>query len=642
MNYGFVRVGAAVPEIKVADCVYNANKIIGLIKQAQDNNIQFVVFPELCLTAYTCADLFYQRVLIEEAKEQMIEILKKTKGYDVVSIIGMPVFKDNQLFNCAVVIQKGLILGVVPKTYLPGSGEFYEERWFSPSFIAQSDTVSIAGHEVPFGTDLLFENKDNSEVCFGIELCEDLWAPIPPTSLQAMAGAIIHFNLSASNELIGKCEYRKSLIKQQSARCISGYVYSSAGKGESTTDLVYGGHALISEYGKIIEESERFSDQDVLIYSEIDIEKLLSDRQKSNTFMESKTKSNFRRINFSQKKVFFERLKRKINPHPFVPGRDKDINKRCAEIFQIQTCALAKRIEYSKAQTAIIGVSGGMDSTLALLATVKAFDMLKKPRKSIFAFTMPGFGTSDVTYENSIKVIEATGVTKKEVDIKSACTQHFNDIKHDINIHDVTFENVQARERTQVLMDYANKVNGLVIGTGDLSEIALGWSTYNGDHMSMYAVNCSIPKTLVKFLIKWLADNDFDEGTKESLYDILNTPISPELLPNNDGEKITQKTEDIIGPYELHDFFLYHMIRCCESPEKILFLCNQAFNKKYSTETIKKWLAVFYKRFFSQQFKRSCIPDGPKVGTVSLSPRGDWKMPSDAEAEIWINRINNK
>lgn len=641
MEYGFLRVAAAVPELKVANCRYNAERIIELIKKAEEKGIKIVVFPELSITAYTCGDLFHQDMLLKDAQSQLGRILDETRGNSIVSIVGMPLSADNQLYNCAVVLQSGSILGVIPKTYVPNYSEFYEQRWFSSGSKAASDSVYICGQHVPFGTDIIFEDKEHKELCFGVEICEDLWVPIPPSSLLSMQGATVIFNPSASNELIGKYEYRKELVSQQSAKCIAGYVYASSNINESTTDVVFGGHAMISEYGSLLAESERFSDKDQLIYSEIDLHKLMNDRRKNTSFMEYRKdcSKSFRKVQFEVGKGRIDSLNRYIDPHPFVPSNAATRDKRCSEIFSIQTSALAKRIKHTGLKCAVIGISGGLDSTLALLVTAKAFDKLGIDRSNIIGVTMPGFGTTDITYTNALDLMKSMKVTIREINIKAACLQHFKDIGHDAAIHDVTYENVQARERTQILMDLANKLGGLVIGTGDLSELALGWCTYNGDHMSMYSVNCSIPKTLVRFLVGWVADNMVSDSTRDVLHKILNTPISPELLPPDEKGQINQKTEDIIGPYELHDFFLYHMIRYGAEPGKIMFIAGEVFKDKYAEEEIKKWLKVFLKRFFSQQFKRSCLPDGPKVGTISLSPRGDWRMPSDAEANSWLADI---
>lgn len=639
MNYGFVRVGAAVPEMRVAECQYNAGNIVEMIEKAEKLGIEFVVFPELSITAYTCGDLFHQEQLLNDAINQLKKILDRTANLHIVAILGLPLYVDNQLYNCGVAIQKGKILGVVPKTYIPGYSEFYEQRWFASGTNSVRESICLWGQEIPFGMDLLFEARDNKKLVFGIELCEDLWVPIPPSSSQALAGATLLFNLSASNEVIGKYEYRRKLIEQQSGRCIAGYVFSSAGIGESTTDVVFGGHALVAENGSLLKEGERFSFREQLIYTEIDIEKLGNDRCKNTSFKEGKRDKTFRKISFDWRPRETIGLLRTIDAHPFVPSSPEKRDERCHEIFSIQTVGLRKRLMHTNIKKAIIGVSGGLDSTLALLVIAKTFDDLGIPRENIEAITMPGFGTTGTTYSNAMELMKALGTNITEIDIKPACMQHFRDIQHDMNVHDLTFENVQARERTQILMDWATKKNGLVIGTGDLSELALGWCTYNGDHMSMYSVNCSIPKTLVRFLVQWAADHVALGNTKKVLYSILETPITPELLPPDETGKINQKTEDIIGPYELHDFFLYHMVRYGAPPKKILFLAERAFEGRYTSEVIRQWLIVYFKRFFSQQFKRSCLPDGPKVGTISLSPRGDWRMPSDAVANMWLKEL---
>ncbi|NLY43428.1 MAG: NAD(+) synthase [Clostridiaceae bacterium] len=642
MDLGYIRVAAAVPHVRVADCKYNRTRICNLIDEAVKKDVQIMVFPELCITSYTCGDLFHQRLLLDSAEEQLKEILLATKDVETVVIVGMPVPAGNQLFNCAVVLQKGNILGVVPKTYIPNHSEFYEKRWFASSAHTLSNTITICNQQVPFGTDLLF--KDD-KVCFGIEICEDLWAPIPPSSFHCLNGAKLIFNLSASNEVIGKTEYRTSLVKQQSARCIAGYVYVSAGGGESTTDVVFSGHAIIAENGSILCESKKFDEQEQLIISEIDMDRLALDRQKTTSFMappgrSANLSSNYRIVPFKLKDVNIQHIHRHIEPYPFVPQAEEKRKKRCEEIFSIQVAGLSKRIRHTGLKKAVIGISGGLDSTLALLVTVKTFDKLGIDRKNIIGIMMPGFGTTERTSNNARKLMESLGVTIREISIKEACIQHFKDIGHEPQVHDITFENAQARERTQILMDIANKEGGLVIGTGDLSELALGWATYNGDHMSMYAVNSGIPKTLVRFLVQWVAEDYMDANSRETLLDILDTPISPELLPANAKGEIEQKTEDIVGPYELHDFFLYQMIRFGFSPRKIFFLAKKAFGQKYTPEFIKKWLKTFYSRFFSQQFKRSCLPDGPKVGSINLSPRGDWRMPSDASSKIWMDEVD--
>lgn len=639
MNYGFVKVATAIPSVKVADCKYNAERIESLITIAEGKGVQIIVFPELCVTAYTCGDLFAQQLLLQEAEMALLQIMSNTRQLDIISIVGMPVTFNSTLLNTAVVIQKGKILGIVPKTYLPNYKEFYEMRWFSSALNIQEDTVRICGQLVPISSNLLFDTPDT---CFGIEICEDMWAPIPPSSTLALKGAEIIFNLSADNEGIGKHSYLRSLISQQSARTLSGYVFSSCGFGESTTDVVFAGNGLIYENGTLLAASKRFCLEEQLIISEIDIERIRTERRINTTFAANAANcSEAKAIRLSTEMVNkkeFE-LTRTIKPLPFVPS-DTGLNERCEEIFSIQVSGLAKRLIHTNCKTTIIGISGGLDSTLALLVCVKTFDKLKLDRKGIVGITMPGFGTTDRTYHNALDLMKSLGVTIKEISIKDACIQHFKDLEHDINVHNVTYENSQARERTQILMDFANQVNGIVIGTGDLSELALGWATYNGDHMSNYGVNGSVPKTLVKYLVKWVAYNDVDEQSRNTLLDIVDTPISPELIPADDSGNIKQKTEDLVGPYELHDFFLYYFLRFGFRPAKIFFLANKAFNGSYDEETIKKWLITFFRRFFSQQFKRSCLPDGPKVG-ISLSPRGDWRMPSDASSAIWLQECEN-
>lgn len=627
MNNGFVRVAAAVPELRVADCAFNVSKIIEQMQQAETEKVQVICFPELSVTGYTCADLFFQQRLLVDAEKALSDLQMASFSTSVVVIVGMPVRVENQLFNTAVVLQGGHVLGVVPKTHLPNNNEFYEKRWFASSVTTNVKSINISGEEVPFGTDLLFTDGKFS---FAIELCEDLWVPIPPSSQHVLHGAEVIFNLSATNELIGKHQYLRQLIEQQSARCNAGYVYSSAGYGESTTDVVYAGNALVAENGKIIAASERFTFEPQLVVSEIDIDRLHADRMRNSNFANDKSSQIYRRIKIEDASYEKFELKRNFDKHPFVPSITNR-NASCEEIFSIQVGGLAKRWKHTHAETLVLGISGGLDSTLALLVCVKTADKLGLDRKQIIGITMPGFGTTDRTYNNAVNLMKALGITLKEISIKDACIQHFNDIEHDINIHDVTYENTQARERTQILMDIANKHNGLVVGTGDLSELALGWATYNGDHMSMYGVNTGVPKTLVRYLVDW-ASHSLDKESELILQDVLDTPVSPELLPADENGDIAQKTEDLVGPYELHDFYLYYFVRFGFSPEKILFLAKNAFAGRYETEIIEKWLKTFLRRFFSQQFKRSCIPDGPKVGSINLSPRGDWRMPSDAIA----------
>ena len=638
MNYGFVKVAAAVPLVQVADCFYNIEKIEGLMRQASEKGVQIIAFPELSVTGYTCLDLFAQQTLLYGAEEALLQLVSNTADLDILTIVGVPLRTENRLINAAVVFQKGAIRGVVPKTYLPNYKEFQEQRWFTSATELRESTISIGEEEYPMGSHLLFRS---GRLTAGIEICEDLWVPVPPSSLLAMEGANIIFNLSASNELIGKHAYLRSLICQQSARCMAGYVYASSGFGESSTDLVFAGNGIIAENGNLLAESPRFTMEEQLVISEIDIETLQNDRQVNTSFMYGTSglpKEKAQVVDFQVRIPDGFSLTRPVDPHPFTPSGEA-LKERCEEIFHIQVAGLAKRLVHAHAQTAVVGISGGLDSTLALLVTVMTFDALKMPRGQIIGITMPGFGTTDRTYTNACDLIRSLGVTLKEIPIKEACLQHFRDIDHDPSVHDVTYENSQARERTQLLMDVANQKNGLVIGTGDLSELALGWATYNGDHMSMYGVNGSIPKTLVKYLVEWVANHKVDDASRLTLLDIVDTPISPELIPADENGNIKQKTEDLVGPYELHDFFLYHFLRFGSYPSKIYFLAQKAFAGIYDNATVKKWLYTFFRRFFQQQFKRSCLPDGPKVGSVSLSPRGDWRMPSDAVSRLWLEEI---
>ena len=635
MKYGFVKVASAIPAVKVADCKFNAQQIDTQIAIADGKGVQIIVFPELCITGYSCADLFGQTLLLEEAEIALMQIMNNTRQMDIISIVGMPVVVNATLMNCAIALQKGKILGVVPKTYLPDHKECAEQRWFAPATTHTDTHIRLCGQNVPFGSSLLF---DTAETCFGIEIGSDLWAPVPPSSSLALQGAEIIFNPSASTESIGKYAYLQSLVEQQSARCLSGYVLSSCGFGESTTDVVFGGCGWIAENGTTLATAERFSLKEQLIISEIDVEKIRSERRTNTIFTNNKAACKGETATHVSTELVNQRdliLTRTIDALPFVPKGDI-MNQRCEEIFEIQVMGLAKRLVHTNCKTAVVGISGGLDSTLALLVCVKTFDKLGLSRKGIIGITMPGFGTTDRTYNNALHLMASLGITTKEISIKEACIQHFSDISHDMTKHDVTYENGQARERTQILMDYANKVNAMVIGTGDLSELALGWATYNGDHMSMYGVNASIPKTLVKHLVSWVAMNGMDHESRNTLLDIVDTPISPELIPADEQGNIKQKTEDLVGPYELHDFFIYHFLRFGFRPSKIFFLACNAFRGEYNEETIKKWLTTFCRRFFMQQFKRSCLPDGPKVGSVGLSPRGDWKMPSDACSTLWL------
>ena len=635
MKYGFVKVAAAIPAVKVADCKFNAQQIDTQIAIADGKGVQIIVFPELCITGYSCADLFGQTLLLEEAEIALMQIMNNTRQMDIISIVGMPLVVNNTLMNCAMALQKGKILGIVPKTYLPNHKENAEARWFSSASDHTETSIRLCGQNVPFGTNLLF---DTTETCFGIEMGEDLWAPVPPSSYLSLKGAEIIFNTSAVTESIGKYTYLRTLLSQQSARCLGGYVFSSCGFGESTTDVVFGGNGLIYENGTLLASSERFSLKEQLIISEIDVERIRNERRTNSTFSANMTQCKEKPAVHISTELVNQRdliLTRPVEAHPFVPQGDA-LNQRCEEIFEIQVMGLAKRLIHTNSKTVVVGISGGLDSTLALLVCVKTFDKLGFPRKGIVGITMPGFGTTDRTYNNALHLMSSLGITIHEISIKDACIQHFKDIDHDMTKHDVTYENSQARERTQILMDFANKVNALVIGTGDLSELALGWATYNGDHMSMYGVNGSIPKTLVKYLVNWVALNGVDYESRNTLLDIVDTPISPELIPADEQGNIKQKTEDLVGPYELHDFYIYHFLRNGFRPSKIYFLACTAFRGEYNEETIKKWLTTFCRRFFQQQFKRSCLPDGPKVGSVGLSPRGDWRMPSDACATLWL------
>jgi NAD+ synthase (glutamine-hydrolysing) len=668
LQHGFVRVAAALPRLRVADCSYNVERLLHLLDQADQQAVQVVVFPELAIAGYTCGDLFHQPTLQKAALTALDHLLDESeRRFAGVFIVGLPWLVGDQLYNVAAVCQKGQLLGVVPKSYLPNYKEFYEARWFTPGRALPSPggrgerVIDWQGHRnTPFGTDLLFADELFPRVVLGVEICEDLWTPIPPSSFQALAGAKILVNLSASNEVIGKADYRRQLVVSQSGRCIAGYVYASNGVSESTTDVVFGGHAIIAENGSVLTESPRFQRDDMLIVTDIDVERLQNDRQRMNSFNDSLALlpgREFRRIPFLLQKAPL-RLVRPIDAHPFVPSGKEQLAERCAEIFHAQIAGLAKRLEHVGAAAVSIGVSGGLDSSLALLVTCKTFDTLQVPRSKIQAFTMPGFGTTQRTKANALALMQHLGVTAREIDIRSLCLEEMRALGHrpfgialdgltvdafaaklcDVpadRCHDLTFENVQARMRTSLLMN-----NGFVVGTGDLSEYALGWCTYNGDHISMYNPNVSIPKTLVKFLVRWAAENEFDGKERKTLLDIVATEISPELLPiAKDGNGV-QATEGVIGPYELHDFFLFHFLRYGAPPEKILFLAEHAkFEHSYTPEELRRWLKVFIERFFANQFKRSCLPDGPKVGTISLSPRGDWRMPSDAQAGEWLKWV---
>jgi len=635
VRQGFIKVAALTPKVKVADTTYNREQICMLIDEAQEKSAKILVFPELCITGYTCGDLFYQELLLREAKKELLAIAKYTERKDCLVFVGLPLEHQGKLYNVAAAIAQGKVLGLVPKTHIPNYNEFYERRHFVSGM---KQPVPVALDEdiiVPMGTQILFQCRQMPALKIAAEICEDVWAPNPPGVDHALAGATVLVNLSASDETTGKDIYRKSLVTGQSGRLICGYIYCSAGDGESTQDVVYSGHNLIAENGSLLAESRRFCNES--IYTELDIARLNEERRRMSTFPASN--ETYINIEFSLKEEQTE-LTRFVDPAPFVPGNKADREKRCEEIFMIQAMGLKKRLEHTNAATAVVGISGGLDSTLALLVMVKAFDLLNRDHKDIVAVTMPGFGTTDRTYDNAVSLIKSLGATFREVSIVDSVRTHFRDIGQDEAVHDVTYENGQARERTQILMDIANKSGGMVIGTGDMSELALGWATYNGDHMSMYGVNASVPKTLVRHLVRYYADTCGDETLQKVLYDVLDTPVSPELLPPEDG-KISQKTEDIVGPYELHDFFLYYILRFGCTPKKIYRLAKYAFDGTYDTETIQKWLKTFYRRFFSQQFKRSCLPDGPKVGTVAVSPRGDLRMPSDASARIWMEELDH-
>lgn len=633
MKDGFITVATATPQVAVADCEANTQAILACINEMAAAHVKVMVLPELCITGYTCSDLFWQTKLLDEAEAALSVIAEGSRQVDALIAVGMPLRVAGKLLNVAAILCRGKVLGFVPKVNLPAYNEFYETRHFT-SGSADMGTVQFCGEEIPVGTNLLFSCENVVDLCVAAELCEDLWVPNPPSVQHALAGASVICNLSASDEMVGKGSYRRDLVAGQSARLVCAYLYATAGEGESTTDLVFGGQNLIAENGTVLAESTTFENE--INVATIDVQRLASERRRMSTFPAAESKE-YREISFALVEEE-TKLARFFDADPFVPSNADQLSDRCEEILNIQALGLKKRLAHTHAKSAVVGISGGLDSTLALLVTARAFDMLGLPRKGIVAVTMPGFGTTDRTYNNAVAMIKSLGATFKEVPIAKAVMQHFADIDHDASIHDVTYENSQARERTQILMDIANQANGFVIGTGDLSELALGWATYNGDHMSMYAVNASVPKTLVRHLVRHYADTSADEVLAGVLYDVLDTPVSPELLPPEDGA-ISQKTEDLVGPYELHDFFLYQMLRMCFPPAKIYRVAKEAFAGRYSNETILKWLRTFYWRFFSQQFKRSCLPDGPKVGSVAVSPRGDLRMPSDACVSAWIKEV---
>ncbi len=636
MKQGFVKVAAATPTIRVADVEHNQKEICRLIDESVANGAKIIAFPELCITGYTCGDLFSQEILLKKAKDALKKIVAYTMGKQALIFVGLPYVVRNKLYNVAAAICDGELLGLVTKTFLPNYNEFYEMRAFEPG-PKQADWIMFEDEEIPFGPQILFECEEMEDLVVSAEICEDVWSPMPPSITAALSGATLIVNCSASDEVVGKDSYRENLILGQSARLICGYVYANAGEGESTTDLVFGGHNIIAENGIVLEQATRFIND--TIYSEIDIQRIVAERRKNNTFQMTEAYDELIHVPFSLE-LEETKLTRTFSPMPFVPSSLSERKKTCEEILTIQAMGLKKRLAHTNCKSAVVGISGGLDSTLALLVTAKAFDLLGVERKCIEAVTMPCFGTTDRTYQNACLMTKKLGATLREVNIKEAVRQHFQDIGQPEDKHDVTFENSQARERTQVLMDIANQTGGMVIGTGDMSELALGWATYNGDHMSMYGVNGSVPKTLVRHLVQYYADACTDEELKAVLLDVLDTPVSPELLPPKDGE-IAQKTEDLVGPYELHDFYLYYALRFGYEPSKIYRLAKEAFAGMYDEETILKWLNTFYRRFFSQQFKRSCLPDGPKVGSVAVSPRGDLRMPSDACATMWLEDLKN-
>ncbi|MCD8053487.1 MAG: NAD(+) synthase [Lachnospiraceae bacterium] len=640
MQDGFVRVAAVTPSIKVADPVYNREQVVAAMQEAVAEGAKIVVFPELVMTGYTCGDLFLQKLLLDRTHDELMEVAAATEELDALVFVGTPWVHKGRLYNCMAALNRGEVLGLIPKTYIPNYGEFYEKRHFTPGNEETFD-VDITDEEgdeigVPLGTNLLFQCEDFPDLIVAGEVCEDLWSANPPSTRHALAGATVIVNSSASDEATGKAAYRRSLVTGQSGRLICGYIYASAGEGESSQDLVFSGHDMIAENGELLAEATRF--RNGIIYGDLDIDKLVSERRR-NTCFGPVDDERHETITFSLN-VTETKLTRTFPQTPFVPGGQRDRAERCEEILSIQSMGLVKRLAHTGCKHAVIGISGGLDSTLALLVTVRAFDRLNLPREGIVAVTMPCFGTTDRTYRNACRMATATGATLREIPLAESVRTHFRDIGHDEAVHDVTYENGQARERTQVLMDIANQVGGLVIGTGDMSELALGWATYNGDHMSMYGVNVGVPKTLVRHLVRCYADTCGDEALAATLQDVLDTPVSPELLPPEDG-KISQKTEDLVGPYELHDFFLYYMLRFGFPPRKIYRLALRTFEGSFDAETIWKWMRTFYRRFFAQQFKRSCLPDGPRVGSVAVSPRGDLRMPSDACGRIWLEEVEH-
>ncbi|MEE0058787.1 MAG: NAD(+) synthase [[Bacteroides] pectinophilus] len=637
MKDGYVRVEVVTPDIKVADCIFNTEQICSRIDKAYDAQVSVIVFPEMCITGYTCNDLFLQDTLLSDAQKSLAAITEYTKGKNMLTVVGLPFEYCNKLYNVAAVIKDGVILGLVPKKYIPNYNEFYERRQFTEGF-DKAVKVCVAGQQTYMGSRILFRCSDFEKLVVGVEICEDLWTPLPPSVSHAMNGATLIVNPSASNETVGKEDYRRSLVTGQSARLVCAYAYASSGDGESTQDIVFGGHDIIAENGTLLAETSLFANNSVI--NDIDFDRINSERRRMSTFTSATDNDEYTVVDFSLAGTEYTSLVRFIDPHPFVPENEATRNKRCEAILSIQAMGLKKRLAHIGCKNVVIGISGGLDSTLALLVAVRAYGLLGLDMSGIHAVTMPGFGTTDRTYDNAVKMIKSLGCTFHEISIRESVTRHFEDIGHDINVHDVTYENGQARERTQILMDIANKVNGIVIGTGDMSELALGWATYNGDHMSMYGVNASVPKTLVRHLVRYYAEVLADSTLAKVLYDVLDTPVSPELLPPDENGQIEQKTEDLVGPYELHDFFMYYILRFGIHPAKLYRIACAAFRPDYSEETILKWLKTFYRRFFAQHFKRSCLPDGPKVGTVAVSPRGDLRMPSDACARIWLKELD--
>jgi NAD+ synthase (glutamine-hydrolysing) len=642
-SLGFLRVAVVSPELRVADVAFNLGRLDEALQAAAQQGCRLAVFPELCLTGYSCADLFYQALLLEKARAGLLQVAAASERAGVAAVVGLPLEIDGRLYNCAALVSGGRVVGIVPKSFLPSTNEYYEDRWFTSGRQCQAQTLTLGGTAVPFGRDLLFPVSAMPDCVLGLEICEDLWAVVPPSSDLALAGATLLVNPSASNELLGKADYRRDLVKQQSARCLAAYLYAGASAGESSTDLVFAGHSLIAENGVLLAETQRFQLTTQMAVADVDLQRLKHERVKNSSFADAAPARAYRRIPFDLAPEVVQRplaLKRPVSATPFVPA---DLNQRarhCREIFDLQSTGLARRLKHTGSRQVTLGLSGGLDSTLALLVTIKAFDVLGLPHAGLVAVTMPGFGTTARTQTNAETLAQRLGVTLRQIPIREAVRLHFADIGHLESVHDVTYENAQARERTQILMDIANQIGGLMVGTGDLSELALGWCTYNADHMSMYHVNAGVPKTLVRYLVEWCADAEFSGEVSQVLRDICATPITPELLPLGEGDTLEQKTEATIGPYVLHDFFLFYTVRHLFPPRKVFWLARQAFGDVYAPEEIVRWLRLFYRRFFSQQFKRSAMPDGPKVGSVALSPRGDWRMPSDASGDLWLAEVD--